>query len=398
MADFNEKISEEEETIPTKNLPEGIIADILSRLPVKSLVRFKCVCKPWCALIIDPAFVKMHLSRSLASNSNLSLIFRGSYLYSVDLDACEQQPAVELDHPLKTPNYGTAVVGSCNGLLCIYNTEEDIFLWNPSTRRHQKLPITPIEFPRAFGICRFIVYGFGYDPTTDDYKLVRVVQFYGDDDYCCDSEVKVYTLSTKSWRRIGDMPFHLSYKHGHGVLTNFALHWVAKREMRPDTVSSFIVSFDLQDEEYREVPLPDFVDDKFHMNVGVLGGQLCLLCNFFMVRVEIWVMKDYGLRDSWTKQFLIEQPSVIRSFEYLKPVCYSKNGELILEKDLKGLVLYDPRRQRARDLRIIGIPDSIEIEICIGSLVPLNAKDGTEQAEKKKKNRKQKKKKNREQR
>ncbi|XP_042507336.1 F-box protein CPR1-like [Macadamia integrifolia] len=307
MAEITEKINEEE-AIPIKNLPEALITDILSRLPVKSLLRFRCVCKTWCALIDDPAFVKDHLNQSLASNSNLRLIFREYYLFSADLDAGEQQVAVKLDHPLKSPNFATEVVGSCNGLLCISNSEEEIFLWNPSIRRHHKLPITPIEYPERFDCPRLIVYGLGYDPTTDDYKLVRIVQFYGDDEYSCDSEVKVYSLRTNSWRRIRDVPYHLSYKRGFGVLANYGLHWVAVRERtEPDTASSsfdsfdlqdeeysevpqassFIVSFDLQDEEYREIPLRDFVDDEFHMNVGVLGGQLCLLCNFFRVRVEV---------------------------------------------------------------------------------------------------------------
>ncbi|XP_042508938.1 F-box protein CPR1-like isoform X2 [Macadamia integrifolia] len=414
MAEFTEKITEEE-AIPTKNLPEVLIADILSRLPVKSLLKFRCVCKTWCALIADPAFVKEHLNRSLASNSNLSLIFRRCALFSVDLDTCEQRAAVELDHPLKSPHLATEVLGSCNGLLCISNSDEDILLWNPSIRRHHKLPITPIEFPVRFDSPRLIVYGLGYDPTTDDYKLVRVVQFYGDSEYSCDSEVKVYSLRTNSWRRIRDMPYHLSYergfgvlnnswrkirdmpyhlsyKRGYGVLANYALHWVAMRETGRDTASTFIVSFDLQDEYYREIPLPDFVDDEFHMTVGVLGGQLCLLCNFFRVRVEVWVMKEYGVRDSWLKQFSIEQPDVISSFMFVRPICYSKNGDVILDKDSEApLLLYDSLRERVRNLRIRGAPDRMETEICVGSLVPLNAKDGTEQPAMMKKHRKHKK-------
>ncbi|KAG4970278.1 hypothetical protein JHK82_035966 [Glycine max] len=37
---------------------------ILSWLPVKALLRFRCVCKSWKSLMLDLSFVKLHLQRS----------------------------------------------------------------------------------------------------------------------------------------------------------------------------------------------------------------------------------------------------------------------------------------------------------------------------------------------
>ncbi|XP_042509364.1 F-box protein CPR1-like [Macadamia integrifolia] len=418
MAEITEKITEEE-AIPTRNLPEVLITDILTRLPVKSLLRFNCVCKTWCALITDPAFVKEHLNRSLASNSNLSLIL-GYYhhYFSVDLDACEQEAAVELDHPqeisldsiydydlsnevegscdISLGMYNSClrngVLGSCHGLLCISNSVVDMFLWNPSIRTHHRLPNAPIELVRS-DFPSLVAHGLGYDPTTDDYKLIRIVQFVDDDQYSCDSDssysdpcesdVKVFSLSTNSWRRIRDMPYRIYYG-GFGVFANYALHWVAGRDLEPD---NFIISFDLQDEEFREVPLPDFLDNYSYMYVGVLGGQLCFLCRISS-RFEVWVMKDYGVRDSWVKLFTIEQPEVISSLGHARPLCYSKNGEVIFNKSDGPLLLYDPRSGRVRTLRIPGAPDRMKAEVYIGSLIPLNAQDGIEQPGKKKKQKK----------
>ncbi|XP_043693193.1 F-box protein CPR1-like [Telopea speciosissima] len=201
-----------------KKLPEDLIVEILSRLPVKSLLRFRCVCKPWCVLITDPTFVKMHINRSLATNSNLIFILiKPSFnLQFFNLNDGDEQleAAVEIDHPpLYNSEFKAELVGSCNGLLCITYSVHIIFLWNPLTRRHQKLPDTPItpielfEFPVRFDYHPNIVYGFGYDATTEDFKLVRIVQFYtryqhSDRHYSGHSEVKVYSLSTNSWRRI----------------------------------------------------------------------------------------------------------------------------------------------------------------------------------------------------
>ena len=42
-------------------LPLEIIENILLKLPIKSLIRCKSVCKGWFSLIFDPYFVKTHL-------------------------------------------------------------------------------------------------------------------------------------------------------------------------------------------------------------------------------------------------------------------------------------------------------------------------------------------------
>uniref|UniRef100_A0A8R7USA0 F-box domain-containing protein n=2 Tax=Triticum urartu TaxID=4572 RepID=A0A8R7USA0_TRIUA len=39
-------------------LPDDLIVEILSRLPLKSFCRFKCVCKPWLAFSSDPNYRK----------------------------------------------------------------------------------------------------------------------------------------------------------------------------------------------------------------------------------------------------------------------------------------------------------------------------------------------------
>jgi hypothetical protein len=45
------------------SLPDEIIFDILTRVPVNSACRFRCVSREWRALITDPHFVAAHKSR-----------------------------------------------------------------------------------------------------------------------------------------------------------------------------------------------------------------------------------------------------------------------------------------------------------------------------------------------
>ena len=57
-------------------VPQDLLEDILKRLPVKSILRFKCVNKSWFTLFHNPTFIAKHYSYSLSQNSP-SLIVEG---------------------------------------------------------------------------------------------------------------------------------------------------------------------------------------------------------------------------------------------------------------------------------------------------------------------------------
>ncbi|KAL3721378.1 hypothetical protein ACJRO7_033809 [Eucalyptus globulus] len=52
------------------NLPQDVVDEILKRLPVASLLQFKCVCWSWRSAIDDPRFVTLHLNYSALHASN----------------------------------------------------------------------------------------------------------------------------------------------------------------------------------------------------------------------------------------------------------------------------------------------------------------------------------------
>ncbi|KAH0762515.1 hypothetical protein KY290_018588 [Solanum tuberosum] len=54
---------------------EDITSEIISWLPPKSIMRFKCVCKAWNTWIEHPNFPKLHLARSQARPSGTRLLF-----------------------------------------------------------------------------------------------------------------------------------------------------------------------------------------------------------------------------------------------------------------------------------------------------------------------------------
>ncbi|CAL5355729.1 unnamed protein product [Camellia sinensis] len=361
------------------HLPEEVVSDILSRLPVEPLLRFRSVSIPWRALIDSSDFVKLHLNRSVETKSNLCLVMRDDHLFAVDFDSLDGTTveAVKLDHhPLRCQDYETEVWGSCNGLICLSNALDTMVLWNPSTRKSRRLPYASIEFQNHSRFYESRVYGFGYDSVTDDYKVVRIVVLKGKDGNSFHYEVKVYSLNSNSWHRVEKFPHNPNYpilKRTGGVLASGAVHWVVTQE--PEIrKAGLIVAFDLVREEYRMVPQPEYSDTDFVMNVEGLGGFLSVLCNYYLTRVDIWVMKDYGVKESWTKLISLGQLGVIRSFHYVRPVAFSKSGEeVLLEQDTEMLIWYDfKRKMTVKKVKVRGIKELFQVEMCVGSLVSLD--------------------------
>ncbi|KAL3634819.1 hypothetical protein CASFOL_021873 [Castilleja foliolosa] len=59
-------------------LPQDIMFNIVTRLPVKSIHRFKAVCKPWCKLFATPKFMKSHHAQFPLVGLNFSTLWWGS--------------------------------------------------------------------------------------------------------------------------------------------------------------------------------------------------------------------------------------------------------------------------------------------------------------------------------
>ncbi|CAK7345030.1 unnamed protein product [Dovyalis caffra] len=355
-----------------------MIAEILCRLTAKELLCCRSVSKPWCALIDGPSFIKLHLKHSMDTSSNLYIILRTtSHVHYMGFDQNlvlnDCVTLKELNHPLMCYNHGIKVLGSVNGLLCISNVVDDIALWNPSIRKHRVVPFLPIELKRYFGTksCHVYVFGFGYDCVRDDYKVVRIAQFGGGGMRSFESEVKVYSLRKQSWRRIGDMPYCVHYPGANGVFAGGALHWVVG-ENPESNVANIVVALDLEAEDYKVVPQPENKDKNFNIDLGVLRGCLCFLANFQGERVDVWTMKEYGVKESWTKLFSVARLEFIGFLRTLKPLAYSKSGdEVLIEHDNFDLYWYDLKRQRVKN-RIPGIPYSFVAETFVESLISLN--------------------------
>ncbi|XP_016442907.2 F-box protein At3g07870-like [Nicotiana tabacum] len=150
-----------------------------------------------------------------------------------------------------------------------------------------------------------------------------------------------------------------------GIMLNGKMHWLTRFGKYNGRRDKLIVSFDLADEVFAEVPKVDFVDKprihKFHL--AVVGDCLAVAITLPHQNgggTEIWVMKEYNVKESWVKEFIIGAytPTPNSVMEHLvKVVCLLKNEELLLEYKSGNVALYDPQNGVFRPLMFQGMPN-----------------------------------------
>jgi F-box interacting protein len=174
------------------------------------------------------------------------------------------------------------------------------------------------------------------------------------------------------------MPYALVYAQTMGVFVENSIHWVMAKKF-DGLHPSLIVAFNLTLEIFNEVPLPAELGDEtsFLIDVAVLGGCLCMTVDYETTKIDIWVMKEYGSRDSWCKLFTLVKSCFTSHLRFSKPIGYSSDGskvlfeeaEVFLEVHYKRLFWYDLNSERVSYVK--GIPNKkLFGMICVGSLVP----------------------------
>lgn len=344
-------------------LPFELIEDILRRLPVKTLKRFRAVAKSWCYLIDSGNFVKLHLRQSLISKSHCNLIIGGLGVYSIDLDSLDKA------HIIKAPFYYKsvdAISNSCNGMVLVMS--EPPVLWNPFSRDYKVLPECSVDYPTGLESYSKTTYGFGYDSKNDDYKVVRIVEFRSEITHAwMYSETRIYSLKRNSWRRIEPFPYPLPFLRGHWrVHVNGALHTLVADA---DIFAARIMAFSVESENHYEVMMPPGIQTRgVDLNLDVIDGSLSLVCAQ-RSRVVIWVMKEYGLKESWNKLLSISPPA-IELGDFVKPLVYSREGDrILLNCSDKRLVWYDLRKRIVEDVSVDGMPFVFYAEACVETLI-----------------------------
>ncbi|KAK4592547.1 hypothetical protein RGQ29_016898 [Quercus rubra] len=400
-----------------KSLREELVEEMLAWLPVKSLVRFKCVKKSWTALFQTPTFIAKHLRYSHSKTKNhpnptllVQILSRRSLvskylLQSHHHDEANDHRSVYHDHLLQyhhdvgsgseeddyvpeeegrlpfvdyfqgenimsglftdgllLPNMFACI----NGIICIgglfhcYPSFHGFVLWNPAIREGKTVAY-PLTLPPDFVPAKesFSFFAFGYDQISNDYKVVRV------DRYTMKSAITsyynsfyVYSLRADSWTQIFSTPFHHSNvrvdsRHDE-IYFNGVHHWLGFPNEEPGQRYNchIIISFDMSHEVFQIIRFPEFSTRK-RKRLAVFND--CLACILYGITecIDIWVMREYGVEDSWTKQLVVNPPVPITC-----PVRFFGNGEFLLFDKNWAMVLYNIGSQEIRILQCTGYPNT----------------------------------------
>ncbi|CAM9001806.1 unnamed protein product [Rhodiola kirilowii] len=354
-------------------LPHDVIVDILSRLPCKSLVKFRCVSKQWNSLIRSHKFAKLQFSRSTGdTTSRLRLLLCLNPVCSVNYDDLddffETRPEVihEEDAPplldVGNVNYGH-IIGECNGLICIMLKKpyrRSFLLWNPTTRECKEVRKNDVanlvDVRCMFDIksdCKYKVdvYGFGYDSSSDDYKISRLMMV-GANPCTKVVHLEIYRVGSQTWRKIEHPVFFgmtcifhntVPLKPYNWAFLNGAGYWVMSKFPTKDNV---ILRFDLgKEEEVKEITLPPYLSNsEFLCDVIVIDGKLALPIKINNAEIEIWIMNEYGAGSLFTKKMTVRRSPWCTLMSSTLPICFPKNGGVLMYDDSCRLSMRDPEK------------------------------------------------------
>ncbi|XP_026398676.1 F-box/kelch-repeat protein At3g06240-like [Papaver somniferum] len=319
-----------------KFLPEGILMDILTWLPVKSVLRF--------SIILSKQEPTLYYSDEPYTASFPSLD------YNISTSTFDM--SVEYHCPFHYWKCYIRILGICNGLFCLRSDPELLLVSVPT-------------------------HGFGYGRKTGDYKVVKIITA-GSDRF---SQVRVYTLGTGSLRALENI-LYVFYLPGRA---NGVLHWLVHPCNRGKNTVRVILSFDVGDEKFKEMQLPIPLcgapegDKYYKTSIGLLDGKLCLSWYVGDGNVDVWIMQNYGVIESWTKIFSVSR--LKEDIDFVRPVQSFKNGDILLfgqplnrfNPHNGDLFLYNPMNGNARFLDTSSYQTLEKVHTYVGSLVSVKS-------------------------
>ncbi|XP_058105934.1 putative F-box protein At1g32420 [Magnolia sinica] len=255
----NERLPREVEKGENERLPFDLVVEILAWLPVKSLIKFRCVCNQWRKLLLDPMFISMHAERS-----------KHIYVHSEDVDQ----------------RITTCV---CEGLLLVVNKKEDRnHVCNPSI--HQTFQLPPLN-PPLFPSNSFTYLNVSCVP---EHKVVATTQ----DNRCL---VVVVGTPTSSWKDLGFIPNHCGGTRFYSSRNVYnVLHWVFTNN---STGEVNVVSLDSLSENFNVNIAPRGLSTLAADNYPMCWEGCFALGCIVEKKMMVWILRDVK-NDIWEKEIV----------------------------------------------------------------------------------------------
>ncbi|KAL0671419.1 hypothetical protein Bca4012_034123 [Brassica carinata] len=359
-------------------LPHGLIRDILEKLPVKSLLRFKSVSTQWKSTIESAYFKKKQLLYSQLQDPDILItnrfegedkehVTRMFTIGSSDLiklpNVCPVPMPIPLENKKSSICYTYSVCG-CDGMICYYNYYTCIYLVNPNTRWLRSVPQAghqeaALKVMNKMGtwtedndgiLCNL---GFGKDKFTGRYKLVWL---YNSFEFTLSNATvcEVYDFNnTNTWRYVTASPVRI-FDEQAPVHLDGSLYWFTD-EYITDTK---VLSFDIHTEKFHMIAeAPFFEVGEKEIIMCTLNNRLCVSQKEWP-KQEIWSLNNSDM--TWEKIYSLDLQTDYDWFtDYLPPPCtYSPDvvpcaiPVAVLKNKKKTLVLYYPRAKNPNLLMV----------------------------------------------
>nr|XP_043638357.1 F-box/kelch-repeat protein At3g23880-like [Erigeron canadensis] len=245
--------------------------------------------------------------------------------------------------------------GSSNGIICLFEYGKGINLWNPATRRKLTTQDRPswCSWNSAKGPF-YTVFGFGYDPILEDYKILRWTK---PDTYA------MYTLTTDTWCEIRGPATLDTNVASSQCLFNGTLHWVVQCKLIDQSegmvYNYHIMAFDLSADVFSAIPLPE--KSWGTRQVTIMKGFLAVMSSEDD-NTCIWVRKE----ESWSVAFNINTIGFGRASKVLQ---LPTSGYFLLKSFQRGVLVYNPATHlQSRLEKLKGSKRLHSMELCIEGL------------------------------
>ncbi|KAL0699228.1 hypothetical protein Bca4012_055350 [Brassica carinata] len=353
-------------------IPSDLVIEILTRLPAKSLMRFKSVSNVWSSLICSQYFTnryqtvsspapRLYMGLSFFDDSHLKCM-----LISVSPSSDSDITISSFDTHQDLTNRAMRgyITHVFRGLVCIVD-EASAQIYNTTTRQLVVLPkIEESSIIDGDHKLKNIKYHIGHDPVHGRYKVVCTVATTSGkvgESTTYMSEQWVLLLGgdrSSRWRKIPCQSSHFPLTQGLTINGRmYYLAWI--REL-----DHVLVSLDTSSEEISMLQAPE---DNF-CPIRVTLIECCekvAILHYFYLEIEgtmkLWVLED-AEKNQWSCKTLVFQSSQVDLSNKIKlgVVGTTRNGEVIfapLDTAYFYVILYDLPKNHMRKVEIKETPN-----------------------------------------